>query len=228
MKKRSTVILECVLALLLFMSGTVLHAAGKVPAAKDVLNNMQRVLSGMETAEFTFSFKAYGESGDLVADESGNFVAQGDCFRLASGSVEVYCDGRAKWIYDKENTEITVFPHDSLSSDPAENPFAALVRTDPALYSFRGGVDVTDRDGVRIYSFTMVPKDNRAPYREICISVDASTWLPAEAGYVGRGGDVYELHIGRVKSVQRKNHDFFVPSEELLDNPDVYVTDMRD
>ena len=95
-------------------------------AVKEVLASMQEALKGLGTSDFAFSFQAFGQDGALLGDESGHFVAQGEAFKLSTGSVTVFCDGQVKWIYDMVNEEVTIFPHDVTSVDPAENPFAVL------------------------------------------------------------------------------------------------------
>lgn len=228
MRKVNSIILVSVcISLFACMGGKTSAAAGKVPTARAVLENMQNALSEMAAAEFEFGFKAFNESGAVLADESGSFVAQGECFRLTTGAVEVFCDGKTKWVYDVNNGEITVFPHDPMSADPAENPFAALKNADADKYTFRRGVEARQSDGHLLYSFSMVSKDSKASYTELGISVDASTWLPADVQYVSRNGDVYSLHVISAMPTDRKGMEYFVPSADLLEDPDIWVTDMR-
>ena len=163
-----------------------------------------------------------------MGDERGHFVAQGEAFKLSTGSVTVFCDGQTKWIYDTVNEEVTIFPHDVASVDPAENPFAVLSKADASMYSFKGGTD-TDKagDGSVQYVINMVPKDKGLSFTSLRIAVTADTFLPCAVTYASRTGDRYELQIVSVGSVEARPSEYFVPSKELMDNPDIYITDMR-
>lgn len=216
-----------IIAVLLVLPYAVM-AQGRAPQPKEVLTSMQEALSGLGTADFAFSFQAFGQDGALLGDESGHFVAQGEAFRLSTDVMTVFCDGQTKWIYDTVNEEVTIFPHDVTSVDPAENPFAVLEKADASLYNFKGGTDADKaEDGSVLYVINMVPKDKGLSFTSLLITVAADTFLPRAVTYLSRTGDRYELQIVSVGSVETKPSDFFVPSQELMDNPDIYITDMR-
>ena len=99
-------------------------SGSRAPKPEELLDRMRQALDALGAAEFTFEFRAENGAGDLLGEESGRFIAQGECFRLEGSVLTVYCDGVSKWIYDEGAQEITVFPHDTASTDPAENPFA--------------------------------------------------------------------------------------------------------
>ena len=205
-----------------------LTAQGRTPQPKEVLASMQEALKGLGTADFEFSFQAFGQDGTLLGDENGHFVAQGEAFRLSTDVMTVFCDGQTKWIYDTVNEEVTIFPHDVASVDPAENPFAVLSKADASMYSFKGGTD-TDKagDGSVQYVINMVPKDKGLSFTFLRIAVTADTFLPCAVTYASRTGDRYELQIVSVGSVEARPSEYFVPSKELMDDPDIYITDMR-
>ena len=193
-------------------------AQGRAPQPKEVLTSMQDALKGLGTADFEFSFQAFGQDGAVLGDERGHFVAQGEAFKLSTGSVTVFCDGQ----------EVTIFPHDVTSVDPAENPFAVLEKADASMYSFKGGTENGKaEDGRALYTIDMVPKDKKLSFTSLRITVSADTFLPVAVTYMSRTGDRYELQIISVNSVETKPSDFFVPSQELMDNPGIYITDMR-
>ena len=112
-------------------------SGSRAPKPEELLDRMRQALDALGAAEFTFEFRAENGAGDLLGEESGRFIAQGECFRLEGSVLTVYCDGVSKWIYDEGAQEITVFPHDTASTDPAENPFAVLRKARPGDYTFR-------------------------------------------------------------------------------------------
>lgn len=201
---------------------------GKAPQPEVLLGNMRKALDELGTARFVFGFSARNGAGDVIGEESGTFVAQGESFLLSGSVISVYCDGTTKWIYDEVNREITIFPHDSASTDPAENPFAVLSKADPSDYTFRGDVRrVNSGDGQYAWRLTMASKDRNAAYTLIEFTVSARTFLPSGIVYEGRNGDRYELKVLSAERLDRMPQDRFTPPSGLLEDPDVYVTDMR-
>ncbi|HIZ85909.1 MAG TPA: outer membrane lipoprotein carrier protein LolA [Candidatus Coprenecus stercoravium] len=203
-------------------------AQSRIPQPKEVLSSIQKALQGLGTADFEFSFQAFGQDGTVLGDENGHFVGQGDAFRLSTDVMTVFCDGHTKWIYNTVNEEVTIFPHDVSSVDPAENPFAVLSKADASAYSFKGGTDADKAEaGALVYTVNMVPKDKEQSFTSLRITVNADTFLPRAVIYNSRTGDRYELVIVSAASVEAKPGEFFRPSQELMDNPEIYITDMR-
>lgn len=76
-------------------------SGSRAPKPEELLDRMRQALDALGAAEFTFEFRAENGAGDLLGEESGRFIAQGECFRLEGSVLTVYCDGVSKWIYDE-------------------------------------------------------------------------------------------------------------------------------
>ena len=140
----------------------------------------------------------------------------------------VYCDGVTKWIYDEGAQEITVFPHDTASTDPAENPFAVLRKADSDDYTFRGAVRrVNGPDGQAAWLLVMASKDRNAAYTLIEFTVSQQTLLPVKIVYESRNGDRYDLSVRSVKGLGELPGTEFTAPESLMEDPDIYITDLR-
>ena len=203
-------------------------SSGRVPQPKELLGQMRQAVDALGAAEFGFEFRAVSQSGELLGEETGTFTAQGESFRLEGSVLAVYCDGVTKWIYDEGAQEITVFPHDTASTDPAENPFAVLRKADPDDYTFRGAVRrVNGPDGQAAWLLVMASKDRNAAYTLIEFTVSQRTLLPVKIVYESRNGDRYDLSVLSVKGLGTLPQSEFVPSAALLEDPDIYITDMR-
>ena len=203
--------------LLLQVQGVSAQAsAGRVPQPKELLGQMRQALDALGAAEFGFEFRAVSRSGELLGEETGTFTAQGESFRLEGSVLTVYCDGVTKWIYDEGAQEITVFPHDTASTDPAENPFAVLRKADPDDYAFRGAVRrVNGPDGHAAWLLVMASK------------VSQRTLLPVKIVYESRNGDRYDLSVLSVKGLGELSGTEFSVPESLMEDPDIYITDLR-
>lgn len=214
---------------LLLIAGLLLSVSawGQRLSPKEMAENMKSALSKGGSVEFTFSFMSKDPSGKTIAEEEGTFIAQGDCFRMNTGALEIFCDGKAKWIYDKVNEEITIFPHDPSTIEIAESPFAVLGMIDAEKFIFRPGAKSIEYEGRQLQSFTIVPKDRNVSYSEVTVSVDPGSWYPVLLEYTSVGGDRYILDISGVVMGKARDTSFYAPSSALMDNPDIYVSDMR-
>ena len=200
----------------------------RIPRPEELLGRMRKALDALGPAQFAFEFRAGNQAGEELGEEAGTFTAQGECFRLEGSVLTVYCDGVTKWIYDRDAQEITIFPHDTASTDPAENPFAVLRKADPEDYSFRGAVRKVDAaDGQAAWLMVMAPKDRNAAYTLIEFTVSRQTMLPVAVSYRSRNGDIYDLKILSVRGLGALSRSDFIPPEILTGNPDIYITDLR-
>lgn len=199
-----------------------------MPQPKELLAQMRQAVDALGAAEFGFEFRAVSQTGEQLGEESGTFIAQGESFCLDGSVLKVYCDGVTKWIYDEGAQEITIFPHDTASTDPAENPFAVLRKARAEDYTFRGAVRrVSAADGQPAWQLVMASKDRNAAYTQIEFIVSQQTLLPVTIGYESRNGDRYELKVLSAEGRGTLSSSEFMPPAGLLDDPDIYVTDMR-
>lgn len=201
--------------------------AQKQPRPEELLLQIRETLDRMGPTDFGFTFEARDEAGELLGAGNGHFLAEGDCFRMTTPMLTVYCDGKTKWLCDMDNMEITIFPHDTASTDPAENPFAVLRKATPAGYDLKGPVRSVEHDGRQAYVLVMSPKDRNAAYTQVSVTVAADSRQPLAILYKSRNGDTYHLEVLSVKEVEELDGTCFVPPAGLLDDPDYIVTDMR-
>ena len=123
----------------------------------------------------------------------------------------------------------SVFPHDTASTDPAENPFAVLRKARPGDYTFRGQVRGTAApvDGQGAWQLSMASKDRNAAYILIEFTISQKTLLPVSIVYESRNGDKYDLRILSARGLGALAQEEWTPPESLLENPEVYITDLR-
>ena len=74
------------------------------------------------------SFKySLGVKGSAPVVMSGNAVIDGNCYSARGRGIELYCDGKTKWVVDKEAKEVYVEPSGG-TSDFLSNPSAWIDR----------------------------------------------------------------------------------------------------
>ncbi len=195
--------------------------------ATELYENIKQKLSDMNAAKFTFTFSAADRDQALLAKVDGMFIGEGNRFKLTTSAMEVYCDGEVKWIYNPVYKELIIFPHDAASTDIAENPFAVLSTADARSFDFTDKAErgFIDKQAVSIIS--MRPKDKNASYTSVRIAISDKNSLPASIEYTTINGDTYSVFILSATEVPSSPASFYAPSSELLNDPDIYITDMR-
>lgn len=192
--------------------------------ATEALLRMQGALSSIGPAEITFYFKAYGSPQDDQASLSGTYFVQGDCFRLETSEVKVYCDATAKWIEDIYAGEMVVMPHDPASTDITEDPFGVLLRLEPDSYSIKYGKSSGPVDGGGLY-LVLKPLDKEAGYSSIELYLSREDYMPYRIIYYNRNGNVYQADITGIRPAGTLDPGMFAPADSLLET--LYVTDLR-
>lgn len=189
--------------------------------AKEILSKSSEVISSMECVEVAFDFTATKASGELIGEQSGTFISQGNLFVVLTNTLDVYCDGSSKWIYDKENQEITVINHDPSLSDMTENPFSVFSSAVGDIYDYVGK---PVKDGEN-WLIQMKPKDKKINYSLVELCVKASDFSPVSIKYTSKGGDVYYAEISSLTAIEPKADSFFIIDFGSLE--DVIITDLR-
>lgn len=201
--------------------------AQSAKSSEIVLNELKRQISQMKTSEVLFDFVARSSDGAILLEQSGAFVAQDDSFVMSTDIIDLYCDGVSKWILEKELLEMTIVPHDKSLNDITENPFGVLRNLDLSLYKFPKKSKVAKVGSQVLQVVTLTPKEKDPNYTSIVISLSDSTNLPVSIEYFSRTGDSYFVRVNSIGGIAEKTPEYFVPGAQVLDNPDLYITDLR-
>lgn len=195
--------------------------------SESLLTELKRQMSSYAASHIVFDFRANNSEGDLLVEQSGEFVAQGDSFRMTTPLLDIYCDGKSKWILDNEMLEMMIFPHDSSDDDITENPFVVLKNLNLPDYKFPKRAKVIEEEYGLVQVVELTPKEKDINYISIFLyfSTDTSELVALE--YHSRSGETYFVKIDSLEGIKEKSSDYFVPDDTLLDNSDLYITDLR-
>ena len=80
--------------------------------AQDITSLLSLVEGNRLSLDFSYKMK-----GNVPLTGAGNLILDGECFRLDSGSLKVYCDSRTKWTVDEEAEEVYIEDGENALSD---------------------------------------------------------------------------------------------------------------
>ena len=227
MKRVSFLSFCSILVMALILSSAFCGYANSQSKSKVVVEKMKEALVDLVSAEVFFNYELVSSTGMSQGGNAGFFVVQGDAYNMSIDSYSVYCDGSTKWVHDLDNNEITIFPYDGKDVSFLENPMTILKNFNAADYRIPERIEVVGSGKNSCYKLVVADKKKDEVFKQIIIYVSVSDFLPRKIDFTGRNGDRYVLDINSIVSVAEKSIEFFSPDKSLLEDPEVYVTDMR-
>ena len=215
--------------LVLLYSG-IFQMEAKSPQMKseEVISRMKTALSKYVSAEITFNFDVISPEGEMLMNDAGFFSVQGDAYKLSTGDYSVYCNGTSKWVHDVYNQEITIYPFTAEGAEFLENTFFILKNMNMQDFKIPVRSAIDEKDNELSYKLVIEPKDDRATYKKVIIYVRADTFIPATIDYLNKNDDRYVVNIASIVNVPERSLAFFAPDDIILEDEEIYITDLRD
>jgi hypothetical protein len=187
-----------------------------------LLRKMTEAIKENAAVELKFEMVAT-VAGSATPDAfKGTVQAQGNAFRLINPHVELFCDGKSKWILNVDAGELTIFPNDTTQKDLVENPvgFLTSLGEPDSGYKF----PEKPKDGP-VWIIELTPVSKRTAYKNVIVGINKITNLPVSIEYNGKDGSNYKVVITSFKSVPAWALSNFVFPESKRSG--LTVTDLR-
>ncbi|HBG24885.1 MAG TPA: hypothetical protein DDX10_07530 [Rikenellaceae bacterium] len=197
--------------------------AKDAPTTTDLLSKMRAAIKQHSAIEVTFNMSAKSAQGELLADFAGTVQAQGNAFKMVNPQLELFCDGKSKWILSTEIDELTIFPNDTSDTDLVENPigFLTSLGTQTSSYSYSARLKESNGNWV----VELIPSNKKMPYKSVLVGIDKSNNLPVKIEYTSKDGSSYVVVIKSFKpSSGWPESNFIFPSSRMKG---LVVTDLR-
>ncbi len=210
--------------LFVFLSITVIlttASASVVPASERSVDILQRFSAKMKAIPaFEMKFQMVVDGFKIV----GTIQSQKESFKLTNSQIELYCNGKVKWIYNIDNKELTILANDQSQTDITENPLAFLTSLEQG-YTYSEKALSGSASGKSVWLIELKPKNKRLAYKSITIGIEKSTLKPVSVQYLAKNG---AKHIVDVTSFAEKSpwpvSYFTFPSSRMKG---LSVTDLR-
>ena len=138
-------------------------------------------------------------------------------YRVKAGSMELYCDGKAVWQYNKPNKEVVVNPM-SDADDDITNPARLLAEYNK---SFRAKYIREEQDGTAIID--LQPMKSR-PFHKIRLYIVAKTGMLKKLEQHNYDSSRGVYTVSNFKNTKATDADFIFNPKT---HPDVEIVDMR-
>lgn len=210
--------------LFIFLSIPVTSSAASLtvaPESERSADILQRFSAKMKSIPaFEMKFQMVVEGSKI----SGTIQSQKESFKLTNSQLELYCNGKVKWIYNIDNKELTIIANDPSQTDITENPLAFLTSLDKG-YTYSEKARSGSASGRSAWFIELKPINKRLAYKSITIGIEKNTLKPLSVQYMAKNG---AKHIADITSfVERSPWQvgfFTFPSSKMKG---LTVTDLR-
>ena len=202
-----------------------LYSAG-IPAqnTKQLLADFTGKINGYQTVEMAFTLTLERPGKGTAHNYEGTFLCDGNKYRVLTDELDVYCDGRNKWMCHKETNEVIIqyVPDDETTADITDHPlkFLTLYQKD---FTYKRKITRTE-NGKTLADIVFTPKNKNAAYTSIILTLEEATANPYAIKYLAQSGN-YTLRITRITpNVEAFDGYFAFPKHRY---PDVEIIDLR-
>jgi outer membrane lipoprotein carrier protein len=105
MKKTSTFMIS---VLILTLTGINVNAQKDDTKAKAILDSVSATMKAYSTMIIAFTYTMINTKTKVNETKSGTIKVKGSKFKLEVGGQIVFCDGKTKWTYIKDDNEVTI------------------------------------------------------------------------------------------------------------------------
>ncbi|MDR0582667.1 MAG: outer membrane lipoprotein carrier protein LolA [Prevotellaceae bacterium] len=202
-----------------------LYAAG-IPAqnTQQLLADFTGKINGYQTIEMAFTLTLDNPVKGIGHNYEGTFLCNGNKYRLLTDELDVYSDGRNKWMCHKETNEVIIqyVSDDETAADITDHPlkFLTLFQKD---FTYQRHTTRTE-NGKTLADIVFTPKNKKAAYTSIILTLEEATANPYAIKYLAKSGN-YTLRITRITpNVEAFDGYFAFPKHRY---PDVEIIDLR-
>ncbi len=198
-----------------------------VVTAQDAKSHIEAFVKKMNAypiVEMNFIAKFENLQDNATEEHRGTLLYSGNKFRILMGEIEVYCDGKSKWFYNKPVDEVTIFPAGE-AMDITDNPLAYITANYKNGFKYKQKPDRTE-DGKQLKEIEMFPNDRKSNYISIILTFEAKSLSPYIINYNTKDGIRYTVKVINFASSVTNIEDgsFIYPAQRY---PNAEVVDLR-
>jgi outer membrane lipoprotein carrier protein len=192
------------------------------PAAIKVLNNVSAKFKSYKTVQANFAYKVENAAGKVLSNKTGTILMKGTSYKLSFNGLEVYCNGKTVWSYDKAAKEVTVNNLDvSAGTITPQKLFSDFYDKD--FYSLLKG---ESKVGAKtLQEIQMTPLDKSKSFHSVILLIDKSAQSIYSTKVMEKDGNRFSYTVSSMKANVAATDEAFVFDPKKF--PGVTVEDLR-
>jgi len=180
----------------LFMAQAQNNSLGKNdPDAKKVLDALSTKLKSFKAVQANFTLKVEDSKGKLQGSKSGVIYLKGSKYHISMAGLEIYCDGKDNWTYDKSSNEVTITKSDPSSQTLSPDKVFTNFYDKDFLYKLNGESQL---GGHTVQEVELTPVDKTKSFFKAVLYIDKTQHTPVSMKLFDKSGNRTTLDMSKL------------------------------
>jgi outer membrane lipoprotein carrier protein len=190
--KSKSILFTVLLGTFCFMAHAQNNSLGKNdPDAKKVLDALSAKLKSYKAVKSNFVLKVEDAKGKLQGSKTGVIYIKGPKYHITiGGGVEIYCDGKDTWTYDKSSNEVTINKSDPSSQTISVDKIFTDFYDKDFLYKLNGESAMA---GHTVEEVELTPVDKTKSFFKAVLYIDKTQHILVSIRWFDKGGNRFSL-----------------------------------
>ncbi|MDZ4757185.1 MAG: outer membrane lipoprotein carrier protein LolA [Bacteroidota bacterium] len=209
----------------ILISALVLISLGKTFAVDNKSDSILKAVSAkyksFKTYKASFVYNLENKKDKINITKKGTLYVKGLKFKIEMGNLEIFCDGKTIWKYNKEDNEVEINTFNASKNDLS--PQKILNTYEKGFIS--EFVEEKMENGVVMQQIRLTPIDKTKNIHTVKLFVQKQGKIIVRSKLYGKFGDVYTYEIPKFQAHIKILDNFFVFNKKA--HPGVTENDLR-
>jgi hypothetical protein len=178
------------------------------PTTQSVLQHFLKQITE-SPVEMSFTFTYENTAKKLQDEMNGTLWYSGNSFHLQVDGMDVYCDGKSKWVCMNEIKEVTIYQAEE-APDLMDNPLQFIL-TNKDKFRYKPLRSATHK-GQKIWQIEMIPIDSNTAYTSVVLLLHHETLNPVQFIYNTKNTQRYVIGIDKIAKTTAVPDKFIFPT----------------
>lgn len=191
-------ILVLIAGLLISTFGFSQNENPKDPKAKAILDKVSQTNKSYSSMYVTFSFNLKNKTNGIDETQSGELWIKGEQYKLVTGTIERYSDGKTIWTYLTDDDECQITSAEDEDSDEESFSPSSIFTIYEKGFNYLYGSEVMI-DGKKNHMIKLFPEGAGKPYHTVKIYVGSTTNQMNRIELFYKDGNTFTYTITEIK-----------------------------
>jgi outer membrane lipoprotein carrier protein len=160
------------------------------PDAKKVLDALSTKLKSFKAVQSNFSLKVEDAKGKLQGNKSGVIYLKGSKYHIVLTGIEIFCDGKDIWTYDKSSNEVTITKSDPSTQTITPDKIFTNFYDKDFLYKLNPESQLAGR---AVQEVELTPVDKTKGFFKALLYIDKTQHILVSIKWFDKSGNRYTL-----------------------------------
>ncbi len=186
-----------------------------------ILKAVSAKYKSFKTYKASFAYNLENKKDKINITKKGTIYVKGLKFKIEMGNLEIFCDGKTIWKYNKEDNEVEINTFNAAKNDLSPQKI---------LNTYEKGyisefIEEKMENGVIVQQIRLTPIDKTKNIHTVKLFVQKQGKIIVRSKLYGKFGDIYTYEIPKFQAHIKILDNFFVFNKKA--HPGVTENDLR-